>query len=97
MLDQLGNTADDVASVLRAKGIRGVRHTVRSLNPICRYVQMQLGDPSVHVDVMSGISVRIIHPNGRTEEICLPPAVRQFLDAFNQGKCSDLELEHSHP
>ena len=36
ILKELGNTADEVAAALQAKGIKGVRNTARFLNPLVR-------------------------------------------------------------
>lgn len=94
MLEQLGKSADEVAATLTAKKIRGVRYAVRFLNPIVRYVQIQLSDDLLHIDVMSGNTLCIIHPDGSKEESRLPSAVKDFLDAFNQGKYPELEAEH---
>lgn len=91
MLDHLGTTAEEVAAFLRAKGIRGVRYTVRFLNPIVRFAQMQLGDHLLNIDVMSGTTLCIMYPDGSKEESRLPPAVKEFLDAFNLGNYPDLE------
>ncbi len=91
MLHQLGGTADEVAASLRNQGIRGVRNTVRFLNPVVRYVQGQV--PAARgIDVMSGDAVRIVLPDGTRQNVPLPPPVKDFLDAFNQGRYPDLEL-----
>ena len=47
MLDDLGLTPDAVADSLLALGIKGVRNTVRILNPLVRYVAAQLPDAQV--------------------------------------------------
>lgn len=94
MLEQLGQTPDEVASSLKAKGIKGVRYAVRFLNPVVRYIQMQLGDPLLHIDVTGGSTLRTVHSDGSKEESRLPDAVREFLDAFNRGDYPDLESDH---
>lgn len=93
MLDQLGTTPDEVALSLKAKGIRGVRNTVRLLNPIVRFVEMQLGDQLLHIDVTSGTTLSIARPDGSKHEMRLPPPVKEFLDAFNRGKYPELESD----
>lgn len=91
ILDQIGTTADEVAATLKENGIHGVRNTVRFLNPIVRYVQDELGDHTLLIDVMSGTTARVVHRNGSQEQIGLPQAVKEFLERFNQGKYPDLE------
>jgi hypothetical protein len=70
-LDQLGNTADEVAMTLKAKGIQGVPHTVRFLNPIVRYLQAEIVETRA-MDVILGDRLRIGLPNDRQEEPPLP-------------------------
>jgi hypothetical protein len=90
MLNQLGNTAQDVALSLRNRQIRGVRNTARFLNPVVRYVQGQV--PGARsIDAMTGESVRIVLADGTKRELPLPQAVKDFLDAFNRGEFPDLE------
>jgi hypothetical protein len=91
MLDQLGQTADEVAAFLKKQQIQGVRNTVRFLNPIVRYVQGQVSDART-IDVMTGETLRILFLDGRRQEVSLPKAVKEFLDAFNRGAFPDLEL-----
>ena len=91
MLSQLGQTAQEVAASLRNQQIQGVRNTVRFLNPVVRYVQRQVTGARA-IDVMSGDTVRIAFPDGAKEEVPLPQAVKDFLDAFNRGAFPDLEL-----
>lgn len=94
MFGQLGDTADEVAATLKASGVRGVRFTVRFLNPIVRYFQMQLGDHLLQIDVTNGDMLCIVRPDGSKEEWPLPPAVKDFLDAFNRGEYPELEKDH---
>lgn len=93
MLDDLGATPDEVAMNLRTKGIRGYRFTVRFLNPIVRYAQLRMSDYTMHVDVLTGTTLRIISENGSQEEIALSPPIMEFLEAFNRGKYPDLESD----
>src|SRR5262245_61971154 len=53
MFDQLGHSADEVAASLKSLGIKGVKHTVRFLNPIVRYVLTKISGTK-DVDVVSG-------------------------------------------
>jgi hypothetical protein len=90
MLRSLGNTADEVASAMRAKGVRGVPNTIRHLNPIARYVQGQV-DSACNIHVVDN-TLTIRFRDGREQEIAIPPAVRDFLDSFNRGQYPDLLL-----
>lgn len=94
ILGLLGETPDDVARTLRARGIRGVRNTARSLNPVVQFIHTQLCDHAPHVGVTPYLSVRIEYPNGSKQEIPMTPAVFEFLEAFNRGKYPDLESHH---
>jgi hypothetical protein len=93
----LGARPDAVAETLRRNGIKGVRNTVRQLNPIVRYAQSQLRLDDYRLDVSHGDGMptyilRISLPNGTEEEAVFPEPVREFLDAFNRGTYPDLEL-----
>ncbi len=93
VLERLGGTADEVAATVRVKGVQGVRNTVRVLNPVVRYVQNALRKDNLDLDVMTGKTIRVNSGSTvRKEEVALPEAVRQFLDAFNRGDYPDLEL-----
>ncbi len=90
LLEQMGANAEEVAATLRAAGVQGVRNTVRVLNPIVRYVQSMLRHDHLDADVMTGKTFRVHGLAG--QDIALPQAVRDFLDAFNRGAHPDLEL-----
>src|SRR5258708_4067179 len=95
VLLQLGADADAVAATLRAKGIKGVRNTVRNLNPIVRFAQSQLRLDDYLLDVTHGdkMPTYILHmamPDGTEERAAFPDAVRGFLDDFNKGAYPDL-------
>jgi hypothetical protein len=91
MLDRLGNTPDEVADALRASGIKGVRNTVRFLNPVVRYVQGQLTGVR-DMDLIQPHRLRIEFANATVREVPVPDAVRGFLDGFHRGAYPDLEL-----
>ena len=91
-LERMGCTADEVAAALRAKGVQGVRNAVRVLNPVVRYVQNTLRQDNLDLDVMTGKTLRTHSGSVKAQEVSLPEAVRQFLDAFNRGAFPDLEL-----
>ena len=91
MLDELGRTPGDVADSLRATGIRGVRNTVRFLNPVVRYVHSKLSD-IYGIDLIQGDRLRIVFANGQTAEEVVPEPVLQFLERFHQGQYPDLEM-----
>jgi hypothetical protein len=92
LLEVLGCTPDDVASSLQASGVRGVRNTVRFLNPIVRYVQERIRGDARSLDLMQGDRLRLTLGNGRKVEAFLPEPVRLFLDAFHGGRYPELEL-----
>jgi hypothetical protein len=95
MLKALGKTADEVASALRSQGIQGVPNTIRFLNPIVRYVQGQVTDVrSAH---LVNNDLTIDFADGRVQREALPPAVADFLDAFNRGHYPDLILPLAMP
>jgi hypothetical protein len=91
LLQDLGNTPAEVASTLRVKGIHGVRNTVRTLNPVVRYV-LSLASDVWNLNIIEGNTLSMNFRDGRKRSVTLPEAVKQFLDAFNQGAYSDLEL-----
>jgi hypothetical protein len=91
MLEDLGSSPTHVADALRARRIVGVRNTVRTLNPIVRYVQSMLGNV-YSIDVIRGIVMRIEFADRTVQEVAVPEAVQQFLAAFNRGDYPDLEL-----
>jgi hypothetical protein len=90
-LQQLGSSADEVAATLRAARIQGVRHAVRFLNPIVRYLQAALRLDNLDANMTTGVTVRFRLRDGEQEVLC-PDAVHQFLQAFNRGAYPDLEL-----
>ena len=89
-LHSLGNTADEVAAALRAKGVRGTPNTIRHLNPIVRYIQTEI---AARCDVrVVDKKLTIQFPDGRHQEVPIPQPITDFLDAFNQGQYPDLLL-----
>ncbi len=93
MLEELGRTPEEVADALRAAGIKGVRNTVRFLNPVVRYVHTLLTDV-YGIDLIRGDRLRIVFANGREQEVVVPEPVLRFLDDFHRGRYPDLEM---HP
>ena len=91
MLDELGSTAQEVADALRARGIKGVRNTVRFLNPIVRYTHTRVTDV-YGIDLIQGDRLRIVFANGQVTEVGVPESVLRFLDAFHRGDYPDLEM-----
>jgi hypothetical protein len=90
LLTGLGRTPDEVASTFKTHGIVGVRHTVRFLNPLVRYLRSQLPPDAFDMDVIQRDRVRRTFGDGRKEEVLIPEPVRQFLDVFNNGGYPDL-------
>lgn len=96
VLQKLGATADEVAAALRVRGVQGVRNTVRFLNPIVRYVQAQVVGVQ-GCDVIQRDRIHIDLRAGQVEEVPLPRAVQEFLEAFDRGLYPDLHLPASKP
>jgi hypothetical protein len=91
LLQGLGDTADEVATSLKVRGIQGVRNTVRRLNPIVRYIESLVAD-AWNLNVITGDTLSMNFRNGGKGEVALPQGVRRFLKAFNDGAYSELEL-----
>jgi hypothetical protein len=91
MLDALGSTPEEVADALRARGIKGVRNTVRFLNPVVRYAHTQLAGV-YGIDLIQGDRLRIVFADGTVSEAPVPDPVLRFLDAFHRGQYPDLEM-----
>src|SRR5690242_924201 len=91
ILESLGDTPDAVADTLRSAGVKGVRNTVRFLNPLVRFVQANITD-GANLDVIKGDTLRVRFVSRIKEEAALPPAVRAFLDNFNRWLYPDLEM-----
>src|SRR5438105_5000958 len=92
----LGPSADAVAAILKENRIKGVRNTVRYLNPIVRFAQLQLRLDDYRLDVTHGDTMptyilRMTLPNGTDEATIFPEPVREFLDAFNRGEYPEME------
>lgn len=94
LLIDLGSTADEVAATLREKGVTGVRHTVRILNPIVRCALVLVMGQPIGIDVQDGHTLRISYFDGsnRQEIVQLPAPVCEFLQAFNSGAYPDNEI-----
>ena len=91
MFDELGQTPDEVADALRASGIKGVRNTVRFLNPIVRYAHSRIADAH-GIDLIQGDKLRIEFANSEVTEVTVPGPVLRFLDRFHEGHYPDLEM-----
>jgi hypothetical protein len=92
-LRALGDSADEVAEAMRRFGVLGVRNTVRNLNPVVRYLATKNLRPVADLDLTSGQAIRFVSTaTGNPRQITLPPAIIEFLVAFNRGDYPDLEL-----
>jgi hypothetical protein len=94
MLNQLGGTASAIASTLNEKGIKGVRHTARFLNPIVRYLRTQL-PADVTLELRPRGIIRVMVWDGAQEEVMVPDAIQKFLAAFDAGEFPELELSET--
>jgi hypothetical protein len=89
---ELGNTPDEVAEAIRARNIRGVRNTVRMLNPIVRYAHSWITRP-YSIDLLQGDRLHIVYANGEMSEVDVPKPVLEFLAQFHRGQYPDLEVQ----
>ncbi len=92
ILEAMGDTPDAVANTLRVAGVRGVRNTVRFLNPVVRFVKARLAFDAMSLDVIKGHTMRLRFLSGIKEDATLPQAVLDFLAAFNDGRYPDLAM-----
>jgi CheY-like chemotaxis protein len=92
ILDELGQSAVEVARTLKAHRVQGVRSTARFLNPIVRHVQAELLLSCLDMDLMQTGTFRILLLDRRTVEVALPQPVVEFLHAFNNGGYPELEF-----
>jgi hypothetical protein len=86
-----GDSPDQIAETLRARGVQGVRNAVRMLNPIVRLIQQSI-PPTVLMNLMDPQSLRMTLPDGTREETPVPQPVVDFLTAFHEGKYPALEF-----
>lgn len=95
LLQRMGHTPDEVADYLRKDSIKGIRNTVRQLNPIVRLIQVHVRSEAVEFDVMKDDVLTITYRSDRreNEEVVIPDPVWQFLFSFNRGRYPDLELD----
>jgi hypothetical protein len=91
MLEILGRTPEEVAEALRARGVKGVRNTVRMLNPIVRYAHTCVTDV-YGIDIIQGDRLRIVFADGRVSEVAVPRPVLEFLARFHRGQYPDMEM-----
>jgi hypothetical protein len=97
LLLRLDADAHAVATTLRAAGIKGTRNTIRNLNPVVRFVQLQLRVDNYNLEVLNGNGgtdyvLHVLWSDGTEGSIAFPRPVKEFLDAFNSGAFPDLEL-----
>jgi hypothetical protein len=92
LLENLGSSPGDVASTLRQHDVKGVRNTVRFLNPIVRFIRTQPNLGAADCDVILGNILRVRLPGGSEEHITVPRPIVDFLKLFNNGGYPDLEL-----
>jgi hypothetical protein len=87
----LGGTAEEVAASLARENVKGVRHAVRILNPLVRFLHLRMAVEAVALDVIQPDRVRVTLGQGRYAEVPIPEPVRRFLEAFNAGRHPALE------
>jgi hypothetical protein len=92
LLDAMGDHPSAVATSLRAEDVRGVRGSALA-HPVCRWLIRLVPDLGV---VLGLDTVHVFRP-GRGPAmqgvtVPMPPAVRAFVDRFDDGQYPDLEL-----
>jgi hypothetical protein len=90
LLQQMGTTADEVAALLFAEGVQGLRDSSSFLNPIVRYLNRNL-DIGGWLEVGAGGRILRLQLRGRVYETALPEPVQEFLERFHQGQYPQLE------
>jgi hypothetical protein len=93
LLGQLGDSADKIAATLKAHEIRGVRNTVRFLNPIVRYVQQGLSLGPFNVDLTEPETLRVALLDGTNIRTGVRQPIKDFLEEFDNGCYPELELQ----
>ena len=92
LLAALGQDADQVATSLAAGGVRGKRTSTREC-AVAVYVSAIVGaDERVSAIAVAGTRMRITLRSPWTPPVVvwLPPAVRQFVSAFDAGRFPSL-------
>jgi hypothetical protein len=98
ILTALGKNPDQVAEALRSSKCGGKRYG-NFPSPVIRYVYRYFDDGTLEL-VYSVVptapalvsKLYLYRLDGSREEVCLPAAIREFLDLFDQGAYPDLEL-----
>lgn len=93
LLREMGDTPDAVAATLTVNKVQGVRNTVRTLNPVVRYIQVRVKSEAIEFDVIKGDALTITYPKDRHEQVAIPAPVWQFLFEFHRGQYPALELD----
>jgi hypothetical protein len=100
ILATLGESADQVADVLRVSGCRGFRRG-NFPSPVVRYVYRWFDDgqlvlvhspPEAHDLLPRPDRFYLYLLDGKREEVAVPAAVAEFLVRFDAGAFADLEL-----
>jgi hypothetical protein len=91
LLDDLGHDADAVANTLRSHEIQGIRHAVRQLNPVCRYIKKN-AVAITQATIKSRELLLMTFSDEPSQELQIPTAVKDFLAAFDRGAYPDLIL-----
>ena len=101
LLADLGQTVDEVTQNIEACGLRGVRNTIRTLNPLVRYLQVKINDEAVEFDLRAMIRDNTLRIKQATTEerdtVVIPEPVLQFLANFNRGAYPHLEFDDKTP
>lgn len=88
-LVRMGDTPDGVAEVVRTARVIGRRESGSFENPLVRYLNRTV-DIGGRMEVGSSGKVLLLYREGTAMSFPLPPAVREFLEAFHRGDYPDL-------
>jgi hypothetical protein len=87
-LGGMGETPEAVAEAVRAAGVRGLRGSTSSLNPVVRYLNRTV-DIGGRLEVGAGGTVLQLQRGNKVYEAVRPPPVRAFLEGFHLGLYPD--------
>jgi hypothetical protein len=95
-LDLLGELGEDVETVVNRLGTAGVHGTPTNAENCAVAVYLRAvmtGDPRVRTVSVGNTSVMVSPPQGwrRSVAVSLPPAVRRFIEAFDERRFPQLE------
>jgi hypothetical protein len=92
LLQEMGNTTDEVAARLKDSGCLGSRSELAAYyNPVVRYLYRSYDQGHLML-APGGRAVQVHAKDGQLHQVPIPPAVWEFLREFQAGGHPDLEL-----